>query len=66
MERRSDFEDQRVSRVYVTDKGRNMEDPVLEKWNQLEQESFGRFSLEEQVLLRRLLLQVYQDLAGRE
>ena len=66
VERRSDIEDQRMSRVYVTDKGRSMEDPVYEKWNQLEQESFRGFSVEEQVLLRRLLLQVYQNLAGRE
>ena len=66
VERRSDTEDQRISRVYVTDKGRNMEAPFYEKWNQLEQESFQGLSIEEQVLLRRLLLQVYQNLAGRE
>jgi DNA-binding MarR family transcriptional regulator len=66
VERRSDVEDQRISRVYVTDKGRKVEAPVYEKWNQLEQESFRGFSVEEQVLLRRLLLQVYQNLAGRE
>ena len=64
VERRPDSEDQRISRVYTTEKGRDMEGVVQEQWNQLEQESFAGFSVEERVLLRRLLLQVYQQLAG--
>ena len=63
VERRPDVEDQRISRVYTTAKGRDIEVVVQEKWSQLEQESFGRLSVEEKVLLRRLLLQVYQNLA---
>ena len=35
-----------------------------EQWGKLEQESFAGFSVEERVLLRRLLLQVYRSLAG--
>ena len=62
--RRADLDDQRVSRVYITDKGRKLEDSVEEKWGQLESEAFAGFSLEERILLRRLLLQVYQNLAG--
>ena len=65
VERRPDIEDQRVSRVYTTAKGRDIEERVLEKWSQLEQESFRGLSVEERVLLRRLLLQVYQNLGGR-
>ena len=66
VERRPDNEDQRISRVYMTEKGRDIiEEGVQEKWNQLEQESFGRLSVDERVLLRRLLLQVYQSLGGR-
>ena len=42
-----------------------MEAGVQEKWSQLEEESFGGLSVEERVLLRRLLLQVYQNLGGR-
>lgn len=65
VERRPDSEDQRISRVYTTAKGRDIEEGVQEKWSQLEQEAFGELSVEERVLLRRLLLQVYQNLGGR-
>lgn len=64
VERRPDSDDQRISRVYTTEKGRNIEEAVQEKWSQLEQEAFAGLSVEEGVLLRRLLLQVYQNLAG--
>ena len=64
VERRADTEDQRISRVYTTEKGSNLENAVQQKWNQLEQESFKGLSVEEGALLRRLLLQVYQNLAG--
>ena len=64
VERRADTEDQRISRVYTTEKGSNLEHAVQQKWNQLEQESFKGLSVEEGLLLRRLLLQVYQNLAG--
>ena len=62
VERKPDLQDQRVSRVYTTEKGREMEERVQQQWSQLEQESFGGFSIEEKILLRRLLLQVYQNL----
>ena len=64
VERRPDTEDHRISRVYTTEKGRDMEEVVQEKWSQLEQEAFVGLSVEERILLRRLLLQVYQDLGG--
>ena len=65
VERRPDIEDQRISRVYTTAKGRGIEEAVQEQWSKLEQEAFGSLSVEERALLRRLLLQVYQDLSGR-
>ncbi len=64
VERRPDAEDQRISRVYATKKGRGLEAAVEEQWGKLEQESFAGFSVEERVLLRRLLLQVYRSLTG--
>ena len=64
VDRKPDLQDQRISRVYTTQKGREMEERVQQQWAQLEQESFGGFNVEERVLLRRLLLQVYQNLAG--
>ena len=50
--------------MYTTEKGRGLEDSVNEKWCQLELEAFAGLSVEERVLLRRLLLQVYRNLAG--
>ena len=62
VERRQDTEDQRVSRVYLTDAGRNIRDAVERVWNELEEQTFAGLSLEEHVLLRRLLLQVRENL----
>jgi len=62
VERRQDTEDQRVSRVYLTDAGRNIRDAVERVWHELEEQTFAGFSLEERVLLRRLLLQVRENL----
>ena len=64
VDRKADFQDQRISRVYTTEKGRDMEEKVQQQWARLEQESFGGLSVEEKILLRRLLLQVFQNLAG--
>ena len=64
IERKPDVDDQRISRVYTTKKGRDLEEEVEEQWSKLEQEAFAGFSVEERVLLRRLLLQVYRNLAG--
>ena len=66
IERRDDLDDQRVSRVYTTEKGRNLERLVNEKWSQLESEAFDGFTVEERVLLRRLLQLAYRNLAETE
>ena len=63
--RRVDSEDQRVTRVHMTDKGQALKNSVGDQWARLEDESFDGFSLEERVLLRRLLMQVQQNLSGR-
>lgn len=65
VERRDDSSDQRISRVHTTEKGRHLEEPVNEKWSQLEAETFDGFTVEERLLLRRLLQQAYRNLAGR-
>lgn len=62
IERRPDPEDQRVSRVYLTDAGRAVRADVQQVWRQLEEEAFAGFTLEEQVLLRRFFLQVRENL----
>ena len=60
--RRRDAEDQRVSRVYLTERGRRLQEAVEGTWAQLETEILANMTLEEQLLLRRLLLQVRENL----
>ena len=62
LERRSDPEDQRVSRVYLTDAGRSIRNEVQRVWRTLEDETFAGFTLEERVLLRRFFLQMRENL----
>ncbi len=62
IERRGDPEDQRVSRVYLTNQGRALLQPYEEAWAKLEQTLIEGLNLEERVLLRRLLLQVRDNL----
>jgi DNA-binding MarR family transcriptional regulator len=64
VQRLTDAEDQRVSRVYLTEKGRQLVQPIEQIWDELEQISFANLNLEERLLLRRLLMQVYQNLGG--
>jgi MarR family transcriptional regulator, organic hydroperoxide resistance regulator len=63
IERRQDPEDARISRVYLTERGRALELPVLEVWKQLEAQTVAGLSLTEQALLRRLLMQVSANLS---
>jgi DNA-binding MarR family transcriptional regulator len=62
VERRKDFEDQRVSRIFLTQSGRTLHEPVHHLWAELERITMANFTFEERVLLRRLLLQVVQNL----
>jgi DNA-binding MarR family transcriptional regulator len=62
IERRPDPEDQRVSRVYLTDAGRAIQMEVKQVWRTLEDETFREFTLEERVLLRRFFLQMRENL----
>jgi DNA-binding MarR family transcriptional regulator len=63
IERRPDPEDARISRVYLTSRGRELEQPVLEVWKQLEMRTVAGLLPTEQVLLRRLLMQVDENLS---
>ena len=62
--RREDPDDQRVSRVFVTEEGRKLKAAVEEQWSRLEAESFGDFSLEDRAMLRKLLQRAHDRLAG--
>jgi len=60
--RRQDSDDLRVWRVYLTDKGRALRDSLQAVWMEAEHETTAGLSLEERLLLRRLLLHVYQNI----
>jgi DNA-binding MarR family transcriptional regulator len=62
VKRRHDAEDQRVSRVYLTEVGRALQGDVEQTWRKLEEEMFAELTLEERVLLRRLFLQMRENL----
>ena len=65
VERRQDAKDGRVSRIYLTQEGRNLHQPVLDMWAELENISMANLTTDERILLRRLLLQVYQNLKSQ-
>ena len=63
VERRTDLDDQRVSRVYLTERGRRLQHVVEQGWMAIEQQILADFSLEERLLLRRFLEQIYRNLS---
>ncbi len=62
VERRQDAEDARVSRVYLTSKGRALHAPVQKIWDDLEALTVQGLSEVEKALLRRLLDQIQDNL----
>ena len=63
VERRTDPDDQRVSRVYLTERGRSLQPVVEQGWMAIEQQILADFPLEERLLLRRFLEQIYRNLS---
>jgi DNA-binding MarR family transcriptional regulator len=61
LERRQDTEDRRVYRVYLTEKGRALEEPVRTLWRQWEAKTTQGFSDIEKALLLRLLSQIQDN-----
>jgi DNA-binding MarR family transcriptional regulator len=67
VERRTDDKDQRVSRVFLTEKGKLAQSEVREIFKAMDAQCFGNFPDEDKQLLRRLMLQVYDNLVqGKE
>jgi DNA-binding MarR family transcriptional regulator len=62
VERRPDPSDARLSRVFLTDRGRALDRPIRAAWAALEERTTMNLTLEERILLRRLLLQVLANL----
>jgi DNA-binding MarR family transcriptional regulator len=64
VERRPAPEDARVSRVFLTERGRALEHEVAHAWSCVEQRAVAGMTAEERMLLRRLLIQVRTNLAA--
>ena len=62
LEKRRDAEDARISRIYLTPKGYSFQKPITQLWLDLEETILAEFSLEERLLFRRLLMQIYHNL----
>ena len=62
IERRTDPEDRRISRVYLTGAGKVLHRAVESLWTELETDTFAGLSLEEQRLLWGLLVRIRHNL----
>jgi MarR family transcriptional regulator, organic hydroperoxide resistance regulator len=59
---RPDEQDQRISRVYLTEAGRSIRSRLQAVWDRMEQENFAGFEGDELVVLRRFLAQIRENL----
>jgi DNA-binding MarR family transcriptional regulator len=66
VERRADVEDERVSRVYLTDAGREVKAAADEVWHAYAEQAFTEFSEAELMQFYTLLQRLYQSLGGDE
>lgn len=62
LRRETDPQDMRVSRVYLTEKGRGLRREIEEIMKILEDECFANFTFEEKILLRRFFMQIRDNL----
>lgn len=61
--RQKDPEDGRISRVYLTDEGKALREPVRELWNKEQEKMLQGILPEERLLLRRLLHQMLDNIS---
>lgn len=66
LQKRKDIKDARISRIFLTEKGLSCQKPITELWLKLEETILANLSLEERLLFRRLLMQIYQNLKSIE
>ncbi|MBI1259624.1 MAG: MarR family transcriptional regulator [Chloroflexi bacterium] len=62
--RRPSPDDARANVILLTDAGRALEQPVREAWEAVEAQLLAQMTPEERLLLRRLLLQMRENLKG--
>ena len=58
----TDDEDARISRVHITEKGQALKTTIEEAWEKLETKALAGFTLEEQLLFRRMIKHMVQNL----
>lgn len=63
IERQADPSDSRVSRVFLTDEGRALQEPVEEIWDRAESHMLEGFSPAEKSLFRRMLADIHENLS---
>lgn len=66
IERRTDLEDLRVTRVYLTEKGESAQAEVNKAFETLDAQCFKDFTFEEKILLRRFFIQIIDNLSEEE
>ena len=64
VKRCSDDSDERVSHVYLTDAGRDIQPAVEDVWNRLDQQLFAGFDGKELALFHDFLLRVCQNVSS--
>jgi DNA-binding MarR family transcriptional regulator len=62
VERRKDAQDRRVSRVYLTAAGRDIQERMHRVWQQLEREALDGFAVDERELLQGFLTRIRDNL----
>jgi len=62
VERRPDPNDERLSHVYLTDAGRDIQAAVQDVWRTFEEQAFATFSEEEVLMFRGLLIRICQNI----
>jgi len=63
VERRDDPTDERISRVYLTDAGRDVRSAVEEIWHTYAAQAFGNFTEDERAQFHALLQRLYDNIA---
>lgn len=62
IQRHPDPDDARSNRIFLTDLGRSLEQPVYDAWFKVEDQLLSNMTPEERLLLRRLILQMRDNL----
>lgn len=60
-----DKKDQRISRIYISDKGIEIHKKLFYLHDQLEMECFANLTQEEKVMLKKILIQVRENFKGK-